>query len=157
MKNAIIIIVSICFILFLLVGGCAFSVYKSYKNFPDYAQKEVVYKKYDEFLDSLDTSIKKSSSVLDLAAKIEKLNFPSNILYVGLEKDVEIGEEDMLDIVKKYKKDGYKSVFTKEGTGYGTISGKDIIVIHYPIDKYKDIENCVIYLEHKKNELIESK
>jgi len=74
-------------IFFIMAGACAYSVYKSHKNFPEYAKKELLYEKYKNYLNSIDQELASSTSLLDFAAKIEKLEHPEEVIYLCLEKE----------------------------------------------------------------------
>ena len=138
------------FTAFLLLGGaCAFSVYKGYEDFPEYAKKEVVYKKYGTYIKEVKEVIKNSDSKLSLAANLEKLPQAKELLYFGL--DYFGSEGDDLDIVKNYD-GGSTSTFSTGETGYGTVDGIKIIIIKIEVTKFDPDFDVKIYLRHHENQ-----
>lgn len=136
----------------LMVGSCSYFIYDGYQSFPEYAKKEVVYKKYSEYIDQLKKRIEESDSTLDLASKLEKMDHPEELIYLALEMESEdMLDDEKIDIVKKFKKGSY-STFSNGETGYGTINDVDIIIINYDISKYSDLEGCLIYLKYVADE-----
>ena len=138
-------------IFFILAGACAFGIYKSHKNFPDYAKKEVLYEKHKDYLASIDHELSESSSALDFAARIEKIEAPSELIYLCIEKESDIHDHnknsDEIEIIKKFES-GSKSTFTSNGSGYGKINGQAIVILRHDISRIKGLENCLIYFNH---------
>ncbi|EDM26800.1 hypothetical protein LNTAR_06129 [Lentisphaera araneosa HTCC2155] len=139
-------------VFFIMAGACAYSVYKSHKNFPEYAKKEFLYEKYKDYLNSIDQELASSTSLLDFAAKIEKLEHPEEVIYLCLEKESDFdnhsNDNDEIEIIKKFES-GSKSTYTSNGTGYGRINGQNIVIIKHDVSSQKGLETCVIYFKHE--------
>ena len=122
-----------------------------FTNFPEHAEREVVYEKYKELLVSIDTCVADSDSVLSLAANLEKIEKPTELLYLALEQE-SIGsdpfdeEENVIEITRRFQGE-CTARFIKNGSGYGQLNGKPIIIIEYGIN-FPDVKNCTIYLRH---------
>ena len=114
-------------------------LYRVYRNFPDYAKREVVYAKYAPLLQDIDEAVEQSRSVNDLEANLRKIDAPENLAYLGLEDDNNF-ETDLIGST------GSVSTFVINGSGYGQINGRDIVIIHYDVDKFSEVEDCIIYL-----------
>ena len=140
----------------MVVGLIGFCVYEAYKGFPEYAKREVVYEQNKKLLKSIDKCVEENDSVLAFAAALEKIEQPPNLLYLGLEikknaKNSPFAQGEEVDIIKNYDW-RFRSSTIINGAGYGTMDEKKIIVIEYEIDKF-EVDNCVIYLEKKQDNL----
>ncbi|MDD7986693.1 hypothetical protein PQO01_17225 [Lentisphaera marina] len=152
MKDFFKIFAIITTIFFIMAGACAFGIYKSHKNFPEYAKKDVLYTKYKDYLSEIDHELQESSSALDFAARLEKLNHPDEVIYLCIEKERDIhdhsNKSDEIEIIKKFES-GSKSTYTSNGTGYGSINDQDIVIIRHDISSIKGLDKCVIYFNHE--------
>ncbi len=128
--------------IFALLG---LGIYKGVKNMPAYAKREVVYKQYADFLAAIDQAKEESTSQIDLAARLEKLEMPSEILFMGLQTENDSVSDVSIEVVKKTSWSS-KSSMIINGAGYGKIDGKEILIIEYSIDKH-NIEDCIMFLE----------
>jgi hypothetical protein len=126
----------------LLVGKCSHGVYTSvsegFENFPGYAKKEVMYKKYNNLLSSIDEAVKQSDSYLSLAAKLEKIKKPDELIYFFLKS-----KNESRALVKKFKGSRSSKVLIN-GTGYGQVDGQHIVIIDYPVNQY-GVKSCLMY------------
>lgn len=153
MKGCLIVLGCVVAAVILVCCGIAYYVYSTYANFPEYAKREVVYKKYEALLDAIDETVKKSNSILDLAANLEKIDMPDELIYLALEKTGKgnLGaEKDLLEILKKFK-DGSVSRMIMNGAGYGRVDGREVIIIEYEIKNFDGIDQCILYLKHTEN------
>lgn len=130
---------------------CSYSLYRGYENFPEYAKKDAVYEKYKGLLKKIDECVVRSDTVLSLAANLEKTVTQEEVVYLALVKseddDSSDGDGDTIEIIRKYK-GGVTSSSVLNGTGYGKIDGRNILIIEYDIVAFADLEKCVIYLEY---------
>ena len=81
-------------IILILSGACIYKIYDSHQNFPDYAKKDILHTKYQDYLSQIDSLMKSSSSQLDFAAKLEKLDHPTNLIYLCLIKETDFNNRD---------------------------------------------------------------
>ncbi len=136
----------------------------AFTNFPEHVEREVVYEKYKGLLASIDTCVADSDSVYSLAANLEKIEKPNELLYLALEQE-SIGtdsfddEEDVIEITRRFQGE-CTARFIINGSGYGQLNGKPIIIIEYDIN-FPDAKHCIIYLRdtnesssHQKDEKI---
>ena len=122
----------------------------AFTNFPEHVEREVVYEKYKGLLASIDTCVADSDSVYSLAANLEKIEKPNELLYLALEQE-SIGtdsfdddEEDVIEITRRFQGE-CTARFIINGSGYGQLNGKPIIIIEYGIN-FPDAKHCIIYL-----------
>ena len=140
-------------IMILLVGKCSHSVYtsvsKGFENFPEYAKKDVIYQKYNALLSSIDKAVEQSDSYLSLAAKLEKMPKPDDLIYFSIEKkqSKNFDNAQRIVLVKKIKGTRISKILIN-GTGYGQVDGQNILVIDYPVNQY-DVKSCLIYFVDK--------
>jgi hypothetical protein len=134
------------------VGFLAYRIYQGYRSFPEYAKREVTYAKYDELLESIDDCIDTNDTALSLAACLETIEGPEELIYLSLERKVENrfshDRERKIEIMNKCEDRRVFSETVINGSGYGSINGRRIIVIKYDVEKFDDIECCTIYLHH---------
>ena len=137
-----------------------------FTNFPEHAEREVVYEKYKELLASIDTCVADSDSVLSLAAKLEKIEKPKELLLLALAKEEPFSsdlfdEENWIGVTKRVEGE-CTARFMRNGSGYGQLNGKPIIIIEYDINLFvhkeggrvdidppltlSDAKYCIIYL-----------
>jgi len=150
---------------------CVFALFTQailamFTNFPEHAEREVVYEKYKELLASIDTCAADSYSVLSLAAKLEKIEKPKELLLLALAKEEPFSsdlfdEENWIGVTKRVEGE-CTARFMRNGSGYGQLNGKPIIIIEYDINLFvhkeggrvdiepplilSDIKHCIIYL-----------
>ncbi len=148
MKKGCIIATIIIACVFVFFGGIlgliGLGIYRGVKNIPPYANREVVYKDYAEFLAAIDQAKQESTSQLDLAARLEKIEMPPELLFMGLQTENDSVSDVSIEIVKNIDWSS-KSTMIINGAGYGKLDGNEILIIEYNIDKYK-IEDCIIFL-----------
>jgi len=149
MKPGVIIGFTFLILVVLLMGKCSYSVYTEFKEFPEYAKKEVLHVKYKDLLKSIDETLEKSDSFLSFAANLEKIEKPDDLIYFALKKnETKKGFEknDIVDIVKKFEGGGSFNKTLINGAGYGTVEKQNILIIEYSINKY-DVEDCIMYFK----------
>lgn len=128
----------------LLIGGCSFFVYKAVNtDYPDYAKQEVVDVVYGNLISSVKTSIEASHSKFDLLARLEKIKYPENTLYVGIKEQE--GDDEFV-ILKKFASKSSSTTIVGD-YGYGTLNKQEIIILSVSNNKYA-LKNVVIYLKH---------
>ena len=120
---------------------------------PEYSKEDVLYTKYSGLLEQIDNNIDRSDSVSNLASNLKKISLPNNLIYLALKKEDPEGsfskyDEKIIEIVKTFKS-GDITHITFDDTGYGTVGNKKIVIIQHPLDKFKELEHCIIYLEHE--------
>lgn len=126
-----------------LFQGAIFSV----ENFPEYAEKDAVYARYGSFIEEVQTTIDASQSMHDLAARLEKISMPEELVYLTLIKeDGDPFDSDDLEIVKKFDVKSKQHTIIN-GTGYGKLNDVPVIVINVPVNRHS-IEESYIYLRH---------
>lgn len=130
----------------LLVGGCSMLIYKSATSeYPDYAKKEVVDVQYADLISSIKSSVESSDSRFDLLASLEKINYPENTIYVGVQ--AEDSDDNEFVVLKKFKS-GSSSTFLMNGYGHGSINEQKIIIFSVPNENH-GLEDVVVYLTPK--------
>lgn len=144
-------VAGVLFVIGIITGGVM--LYNSFSDFPEYAKEDVVYKRYDKMIKSIDKCVKESDSVLSLAAKLENLELPEELVYLALEKESKDGEfmdsdGQTVDVIKKYEDGGATNSFVLGRTGYGSRGGLDIVIINHPITGINGVKSCTIYLKH---------
>jgi len=118
---------------------------------PEYSKEDVLYTKYSGLLEQIDNNIERSDSVSNLASNLKKVTLPNNLIYLALKKEDPEGsfsDYKIIEIVKTFES-GDITHITFDNSGYGTVGNKKIVIIQYPLDKFKELEHCIIYLEHK--------
>ena len=140
-------------VMILLVGKCSHSVYtnvsKGFENFPEYAKKDVIYRKYNALLASIDKAVEQSDSYLSLAAKLEKLPKPDDVIYFSIERHQanSLDDTERMVLIKKIKAGNISKILIN-GTGYGQVDGQNILIIDYPVNQY-NVKSCLVYFVDK--------
>lgn len=137
-KNIILIL-----ILFMIVK-CSHQMYVGSTNFPEYASSEALTKKYSNLIAAIDGEVKDAETSLSLGASLEKINYPENIVYVAIQT-----HSSGTIIVKSTPllSSSSRSIFTKNGFGYGKLGSQEIEIITRPVKKL-DIKHVVVYLAY---------
>lgn len=134
-----------------LIGLGAFKLFQNFTSavddFPEYAKKETVYRQYGTFIGKVQAAIDESQTMHDLAARLEKVELPDELLYLTLIKEASNSfDQDKLEIVERVEVSS--SAYTLiNGSGHGTINDMPVIVIQLPVDRHS-IEECLIYLRY---------
>ena len=55
-------------------------------------------------------------------------------------------DDQIIEIIKRFQSKDITHI-TFDYTGYGMVGDKKIAIILYPLDKFKELEHCIIYLE----------
>lgn len=135
-----------------LIGLGAFKLFQnlasSVENFPEYAKRDVVYAQYGLLIADVNEAIEAAESMHDLAARLEKLTVPDELLYLMLTKQTSDSfQKEKIEIVERInvRSSGYTLV---DDTGHGTLNDLPVIVIKLPVDRHS-IEDCFIYLRRE--------
>lgn len=123
---------------------------KDMMTLPEYAKKEMVYKKYEDLLASVDACVEKSDSATALVDELKKIELPAELVYMAVEKEGDSDKENKIEVVKKYSGSGSHNYKIINGSGCGTAGGKDVLIIQYGIEKLDDVKNCLVYLAYDK-------
>lgn len=129
-------VLPILLVLLLITGGivkCGHSIYSAVENFPEEAKKENLYRRYEVLIRALDTAIDTNNTKFSLAASLEKIDYPPEIVLVALtEKNA-----DPLTIRSNLRNSNPTSThsFIMNGTGYGTVNGQSVWIIDHPLNK----------------------
>lgn len=125
------------------IGYIGYGFYEGAKNYPDYAQAGVVNASYRPLINDIDAVVQVAESKLDLAARLEKLDYPAQTRYVALQ----LTEGEPIELLNRGEKGGTTKVFISNGYGYGNINDQDFIIIDYEINQY-GVDTCRLYLLH---------
>jgi len=132
-------------------GSLAYSVISSFTSFPDYAKEDVVYSKYSELIEAIDMEVANSDTVFDLAAKLEKFDYPADVVYSAL-KYRQRDEDKVLEVLQRdaYGESPY-STFLIGDAGYGTttVNGekKTVVIISRRCANAEYLDRYIIYME----------
>jgi len=119
-------VVMLCLLLVLVtMSYCSYSIYRGFADFPEWAEKEVVYTRYADLITSIESEIKNANSLYDLAAKLEKLPRVSDILYMEIEH------------------------VPGKPVGYGSRNSLDTVVIMLAVEHLPQVNHVLFHLEHK--------
>jgi hypothetical protein len=141
-------------VLLLFIGAMGILFYVSFKNFPDRASKEVLHEKHSNYLGEIDQLILESDSHLSLAAKLEKIDRPENIVFLGLEMEgSELhNDKNIINIFNQLESDSSQSRTIINGCGYGSYGHQDVLIIEYPLEKFEQVESLLIYFLDTQNQ-----
>lgn len=138
-------------VLFALIGLGAFKMLQSFKsateNFPQYAKRDAVYARYGSLIEAIEANIEASESMHDLAARLEKLNAPDELLYLTLTREGDSFDKEKLEIVERMEVTSNSYTLIND-TGHGKINGKRVIVIRLPVNRWS-LEECFVYLRYQ--------
>lgn len=114
---------------------------------PEYATKDAVYAQYGSLIKEVETAIEESQSFYGLAAQLEKIEMPAELVYLTLIKqDENRFDDEKIEIVKKFDFTSFQQ--TIHGTtGYGKLNDVPVIVINLPVNRHS-IKDSYIYLKH---------
>lgn len=131
---------------FVLVGfGISRLYHQATEDFPDYARHEAVYEQYGELIGALQESIDVSQSRYDLAARLEKLQLPEQAAYLILTSEAADGfGEETMEVLEKTQVTS-KSYTIMNGTGYGKLNGKPVVVISLPVNRH-GVDDLYLFL-----------
>lgn len=125
------------------ITKCSLSMYRGYKDFPEYASVGVLSKQYENLIADLDAQIAAGDTVLSIGANLEKIVYPKNTLYVAIENE----EGDDI-VLKGAAISGSRRIFLKDGFGYGNLGDQDIVVLSRSVDRL-GLDDVEIYLKHE--------
>lgn len=112
------------------VGSCVYSIVTAVSNFPEYAQREVVYEKHKDVLTQINDLIRATNSVAEAKKQVADAEWPDKVVFIRL-KEQEAGMNDGFEAFKRYAWSS-NSFVTMNGSGYGklgTATGEKQIVI----------------------------
>ncbi len=149
-------VVVLCLLLLLVtMSYCSYSIYRGFADFPEWAEKDVVYTNHADLIASVESEIKTSESLYDLAAKLEKLPRSDEILYLEIEHvpgkneedDEPFEEEEELVVID----DGAssQSYFLNDAVGYGSRNGIETVVIMLDVEHLPNVNNVLFHLQHQ--------
>lgn len=155
MKGCLGIGLVIAAVILTLLGLGAFKLYQGYTaaidEFPEYARRDVVYAHYNSLIESVNEIIDESQSMHDLAARLEKLTVPDELVYLTLTKQTDHSfDNDKLEIVEKFPVRSSSHTLIN-GTGLGKLNDVAVIVINLPVNRHS-IEDCFMYLRYDKRQ-----
>jgi len=122
-----------------LIAMAGWWLWQSAENFPDDVRPEIVLASHQQFVDSIDSVIVDNPSFYQVAAKLENLSFPEELIYLAIYNEPEdgFGMDEAKPVVQKVQWSGH-STSIMNGTGHGTLDTEQgemsIIVIERPID-----------------------
>lgn len=141
-------------VIFAMLGLGAYKLFQHFTDavddFPEYAKKDTVYKRHGELIAEIEAIISGSQSMYDLAARLEKMTLPDEIVYLTLIKITEDSFTDnKIDVVKTLEITS-RSQTIIDGTGFGKLNGIPVTVIRLPVNRHS-IEDCFIYIRTKQD------
>ncbi len=152
-------VLMLCLLLVLVtMSYCSYSIYRGFADFPEWAEREVVYSRYADLIASIESEIKNSDSLYDLAAKLEKVPHASDILHMEIEHvpgkheedDDPLAEEEELVVIDDNA--STHSHFLSDSVGYGNRNGIDTIVIMLNVKHLSNVNHVLFHLEHNTQE-----
>lgn len=139
------ILLAILAVFVLLIGGCSFYVFNVVvSEYPEYAKQEVLDERYGDLISSVKSSIEQSSSKFDLLARLEKITYPKNTAYVGVQV---VNDGDELVILKEFDSKSLSTVIVGD-YGYGTLNKQKIVILSMANNKH-ELEDVIIYLKYE--------
>ena len=139
-------------VVFTMLGLGAYKLFQHFtdavENFPEYAKKGAVYTRHGDLIAEVEANVAESQSMYDLAARLEKMTLPDEVVYLTLTQTTEDSFTDnKIDVVKTLEITS-KSQTMIDGTGFGKLNGIPVIVIRLPVNRHS-IEDCFIYIRTK--------
>lgn len=122
----------------LIIGGMFWWFWSAIEEFPEDAKPAVVLQTRQPFVDQVDAVIAAGPTKFQVAANLEKADFPNDLLYLALVKDGEFGTDDdeTMEIVRRLEWSGH-SWAVMNGTGHGTLStingDREVLVVKQEI------------------------
>lgn len=118
------------------------------EDFPEYATREVVYARHGDLIKQVQSSIDASESKYDLAARLEKIRSPEELLYLTLTTETAGSfDDEKMEIIEKL--DVSSSSYTiVNGTGYGKLNDIAVIVINLPVGRHS-VEDLHIFIKYE--------
>ncbi len=131
-KNSITLTIVACVI---AVGAAGYWIYRFADDFPEQAQYDTLSQRYVELTTDIDSAVAQSESLRSLEANIEKIDLPTETLFVSLV----YANEDKKELVIKndIKRSGTRVRAVFNGGGYGRIGSQHFWIFQYPISKFK--------------------
>ncbi len=105
-------------------------------------------------IQAVEAEIESSTSVFDLAEKLEKLLVQDEILYLEIEHmpGNKSGDDDQFDdeeelVIIGDKDSGSHSYFLRDGIGYGSRNCIDTVVVQLQVARLVDVTHVVFYIK----------
>lgn len=132
------------------VSMCTYKVYRSFDDFPEQADIKHLNQRYAQLVTDLNNSIEQSDSAYSLASALENINYPTETLYVGMQKEDQDNEKDTeLPIMdRRVAGSGSKMRMLINGGGYGRANGQHFWILQHPLNKY-EYEHIEILFERE--------
>ena len=146
------------FIVLITMSYCSYSIYRGFADFPEWAKKEVVYTRYADLIASIESEIKHADSLYDLAAKLEKLPYASEIQYMEIEHvpgkseedDDPFAEEEELVVIDDEASS--HNHFLSDSVGYGNRNGLDTVVVLLEVGHLQNVNHVLFHLRYEAQE-----
>jgi len=139
---------AVLFLLIILFGlsFCTLKTYRAYKEFPEWAERSVVFAEYATTINIAQAEIDQATSQFDLAARIEKSSLAQSVLYLEINpaSDEDPFVEELVVIGKETY--GSKSHFMKHGAGYGNLDSLETVVVELEVEKLAEVESVVFHI-----------
>jgi hypothetical protein len=156
----------------LVIGGCSFAVYRSFKGFPEYAKVEAVYSSHKDVIDQVNALIVASDSLAKAQQTLSAATWPEKVIYIKIrenestakQKDVEkkagpvtytrtSGTNEYVDAFKRFSWSSISN-FSMNGSGFGTMKSDRgevtfVIVDNSQLNAANEKIDYTIYIEHK--------
>ena len=94
--------------------------------------------------------MQKSDSASALADELKAIELPDKLVYMAVVKEGDSDKDNKIELVKKYSGSNSHNYKIINGSGCGTVGGKDILIIKYGVEKLEDVKSCLFYMEFDK-------
>jgi len=135
------VLAAVALLLLLVVSSlsmCAYKLYNTFDDFPEQAQVENLNQRYAQLVADLNTSIESSDSAFSLASLLEKINYPTETLFVEMQIDKleHPDEQDLLIIDNRKAGTSSNLKVVMNGAGYGRTGDQHYWILQHPVNKY---------------------
>jgi len=140
--------------LFVLIAAslsmCAYKLYNTFDDFPEQAKVQNLNKRYAHLVADLNASIDKSDSAYSLANELENISYPTETLYVEMQKQNSKNKDDSGLTILDRREAGSASKFRVviNGGGYGRSNNLHFWILQHPLNKY-EYEHIEILFERQ--------
>lgn len=123
MLAAVLILLATLLTFALIIGAMFWWFWSAVEEFPDDAKPAVVLETRQPFVDEIDAVIDAGPTKFQVAANLERTEFPDDLLYLALVRDGEFGvnDDETMEIIRNVEWSGH-SWTVMNGTGHGTLS-----------------------------------
>jgi len=119
---------------------CGYTVYQLIDNFPEEAERDNLYRKYEILIQDIDDAVANAESLLSLGAALEQIDYPAGTIHVGIWQD-----ENVLNIIEA-PTSGTKGSLVVNGAGYGHIGSRKFWIIQHDISRFEQ-DHITIFIE----------